>query len=87
MCKIERKNKMKVVHSFLLKMCVVHDIDNLEGLKGANEYAENVAQFVCDEVTQSNGVASYEIIESNVDVTNDNENSHKFYAKRFTTVH
>ena len=59
---------MKVKYDVTLKVSVIHDIDTLENLKDNNEFANDLARMICDEATTAGGVASYEIIESALDV-------------------
>lgn len=51
-----------------LKVSVVHDIDTIENLKDNNEFANDLAHMICDEASQCGAIASYEIIESALDV-------------------
>ena len=59
---------MKVVHEFTIKCSIFHDLENLEGIKGAREFAENVGQMICDEATYSDGIATYDILDARVDI-------------------
>lgn len=53
---------MIVKHKVILYCEVVHEIDEVEGLKSAEEFANNVGQLICEEAPISEGVAKYEII-------------------------
>ena len=59
---------MKVKYDMTLKVSVVHDIDAIENLKDNNEFANDLAHMICDEASQCGAIASYEIIESALDV-------------------
>lgn len=59
---------MKVVYEATIKFQVVHEIDSLEELKDNNEFTNDLAHMVCDEATTCGAVASYEIIESKLNV-------------------
>ena len=59
---------MKVKYETTLKVTVIHDIDTIENLKDNNEFANDLAQMICDEATTAGSVACYEIIESKIDV-------------------
>lgn len=59
---------MKVKYETTIKVVAVYDFEGLKELKDNNEYAHDLAHFICDEVTQAGGVAKYEILESAIDV-------------------
>ena len=63
-----RKNTMKVKYEMTLKVTVSHDIEGLKNLKDNREYAEDLAQMICDEATVTGGVAVVDVIESTIDV-------------------
>ena len=63
---------MKVKYETTLKVTVVHNIDGWEmggHLKDNNEFANDLAHMICDEASICGAVASYEIIESKIDVS------------------
>lgn len=60
---------MKAKYEVNIKIKASYNIDTIEGLKGNAEFAEDLAHMICDEVTTAGGVASYDIIESEVKVT------------------
>ena len=47
---------------------VYHDVDTLENLKSDREYACDIGVLVLDEVVKADGVATFDIKESSVDV-------------------
>lgn len=59
---------MKAKYEATLKVTVYHDIETLEGIKDNNEFALDLASMICDEATTAGAVASYQIIESSLDV-------------------
>lgn len=59
---------MKVMYEVTAKFVIVHEIDNIENLKDNNEFANDLAHMVCDEASTCGAVATYEIIESKIDV-------------------
>lgn len=59
---------MKVVYEATVKFQVVHEIDSIENLKDNNEFANDLAHMVCDEATTCGAVASYEILNSSINV-------------------
>ena len=61
---------MKVVYEVIAKFTVVQEIDSLKNckdLKTNDEFATDLCNMICDEAVNV-GVASYEIIESKIDV-------------------
>lgn len=59
---------MKVKYEVTVKFNVVHDIDTIEELKDNNEFANDLAHMVCDEASTCGAVATYEILNSSIDV-------------------
>jgi hypothetical protein len=61
---------MIATYEMTLKVIVKQEIDKFpdENLKSDREYAENVCQMIADEAIVAGGVASYEIIESSINV-------------------
>lgn len=59
---------MKVEYTINLKIKAAFECDNIEDIKSNVEFAEAVAQLVCDEVATAEGVASYEIYDSIINV-------------------
>ena len=62
---------MKAKYDILLHINVVHEVDGIgeeTHLKSDRELADSIGQMICDEATQCNGVASYDIINSKVDI-------------------
>lgn len=55
-------------YEVLLKVNITHDIEGMDGLKDNKEMSEDIAKLICDEVTTAGGVATYEIIESKIDI-------------------
>lgn len=60
---------MKAEYEVNVKIKASYEIDTIEGLKSNSEFAEDLAQMICDEVATAGGVASYEIIKSEVKAT------------------
>lgn len=63
-----RKNTMKAVYECTLKVKIVHDVEDLKNIKDNKEFAEDLAQMICDEATVTNGVGVVEVVESSLDV-------------------
>ena len=59
---------MKVMYEVTAKFVVIHEIDNIENLKDNNEFANDLSHMVCDEASTCGAVATYEIIESKINV-------------------
>lgn len=59
---------MKAKYEVTLKVTIEHDIDTIENLKSSEEMSNDIVQMICDEATMSGAVASYEILESKIDV-------------------
>ena len=74
---------MKVKYEVALKVTVMHDIDTFENLKGNNEFANDLVAFICDEATTAGGVACCEIIESSVNVKEEQDNANNVVYKNF----
>lgn len=56
-----------VSYEIILKFDIVHEKEEItENLKGGFEYAEDVAELICDEVATVGGVCSYEILSSKI---------------------
>ena len=61
---------MKVMYEVTAKFTVIQEIDSLKNckdLKTNDEFATDLCNMVCDEAVNV-GVASYEILESKIDV-------------------
>lgn len=58
----------KAKYEVTLKVTIIHDIDTIENLKTSEEMSNDIVQMICDEATMSGAVASYEILESKIDV-------------------
>lgn len=62
---------MKAEYETTIKFKIIHEIDGLKNiayLKTDREFAEHIAQMVCDEAIVAGGIVNYEIIESKVDI-------------------
>lgn len=59
---------MKATYEATIKVKVIHDIGELTDLKSDREFSNDLVQMICDEAVQCGAVATYEIIESSVDV-------------------
>lgn len=59
---------MKANYEITLKLNIMHDIDKLTNLKDAHELANDIVHMICDEATMCNGVATYEILNSTLNV-------------------
>ena len=60
---------MKAVYDVIMKVKVSHEIDTIEDIKSDREFADDMAQMICDEAVTCNAVAEYEILKSEVNVS------------------
>ena len=65
------------------KFVVSHEIDNIENLKDNNEFASDLVQMVCDEASTCGAVATYEIIESKIDIDTGERKPNDLIRKAF----
>ena len=59
---------MKAKYKCTISFEVYHDVDTLEDLKSDREMASDIACLIMDEVTTANGVGTFEIQESSINV-------------------
>lgn len=59
---------MIVSYEAIIKFRVTHDVNTLTDIKDNTQFAHDLAHMVCDEATQCDAVATYEIIKSSIDV-------------------
>lgn len=58
----------KVKYRVKVEFEIIQDYNGAEGLKGSNEFAQDLVTFVCDEAVNAGAVATYQIFNSTVDV-------------------
>lgn len=77
-----------IKYTMILKIEVGHDFEGVENMKGDREYAEGVCRMIADEVATAGGVASYDVIESTVNVGEHGYEKEKknFLINRFMNV-
>ena len=63
-----KEAKMKATYETTIKIKVIHEIDSIEDLKDNNEFAHCIGAMVCDEATSCGAVATYDVLESKLDV-------------------
>lgn len=59
---------MLVSYECTIKFRVTHELETMEDIKDNTQFAHDLAHMVCDEATQCDAVATYEIIKSSIDV-------------------
>lgn len=59
---------MKAVYETILKVTIVHDLNTLENVKNNAEFSQDMAEMICDEAAMAGGVATYEILDSHMDI-------------------
>ena len=59
---------MKATYEFTMQVKVVHEVDELNGLKSDREMAVSVGEMICDQATYADGVASFDILESSLNI-------------------
>ena len=59
---------MKAKYKFNINVEINYDIDSLEDLKDNNEMAQDLMELICDNVIIAGGVASCDVLKSEIDV-------------------
>ena len=59
----------KVEYDVTIRIKAIHVFDGVENLKSDSEFANDIGNLICDEIATSNGVAFYEVKESQINVT------------------
>lgn len=62
------KELKTINYEILLNVKVSQEFNGFDGLLSDREFAENLAQFIADEITTLNGVAQIDIIKSSLNV-------------------
>lgn len=60
---------MKAKYEITMKLTVIHDIEKVdENLKSSDDLATDICHMICDEASMCGAVATYDIIESTIDI-------------------
>lgn len=60
---------MKLVYEMTLSLRFVQEVEELKNIKSDREYAENVAQMICDEAVFTDTVVTYDVLNSALNVS------------------
>lgn len=60
--------KMKALYKIKIEFNIIKECEEVGEIKSDLEFAEDIAQFVCDELVNGGALGSYDIIESKMDV-------------------
>lgn len=63
-----KEKKMKAVYEFTMQVKVIQEVDDITALKSDREFAVSVGEMIADEATQCNGVATFDVLESSLNV-------------------